>query len=212
MTAFEKPLAGFRYAETNFGDTMQMIAYRELGDANLWTSLTELNGLVPPYIVDDPALVAPGVVRTGTKILVPAPVPVASAMTDPSLVFQGDMLLTAGGLTDDGAGDFSVVSGLGNLVQFLKNLIATDQGELIFHPQYGCAVHRVVGQVNGPISALLARDYVRAAIEADPRVQTVSQAVYQVTGDVMHLRFDVVPVTGLPFKFAMSVSANGVGF
>ena len=85
-TIFDNALTGYRFADTRRGDTLQLISYRELGDASLWTQLIAYNKLVYPFITDDPTQVQPGVLLTGSQILVPAPVPVISSTTDPAKV------------------------------------------------------------------------------------------------------------------------------
>ena len=212
MTSFVKPLSGFRFAATRRGDTIQQVAFRELGDGARWVDLVNLNALVPPYLTDDATQVSDGVLLTGSQIVVPAATPIASSITDPSQTFLTDLLLVNGLLSTNGAGDFATVTGLDNLTQFLRNLIATEQGELIFHGTYGCAVRRVIGTVNGAVAALLARDYVSSAIQADPRVQSVAQASYAVDGDVLRLSMQVIPISGLPFEFQVGVTSSGVTF
>lgn len=195
-TTYQKPLYGFRFVEIRYGDTLQAIAARELGDAALWYQLIALNGLVPPFITDDPSQVTAGVLQSGGALKVLAPQPVVTTTTDPEQVFQNDILLDQYGNLSTSSGDFAIASGLDNLHQALVNRIETDRGELIFHTNYGSRVRRLQGAVNGPTAALLAAQYAKSAVQADPRVAQVIQAVANVSGDSIEVSVEVQPISG----------------
>lgn len=196
MTQFDRQVYGFRFADTNRGDSLQLIAARELGDASRWTELIALNKLLPPFITDDAAQARQGVILSGAQILVPAPVAVSTTTTDPDAVFERDVQMGRGGeLVTDGS-DFVVVSGGGNLKQALKNRIETDRGELIYHPEYGCEARRLIGLVNGPTKALLASQAVKAAVQDDPRIARVIKARAEVIGDTVPVSAEAETVTG----------------
>lgn len=195
-TQFDRQISGFRFVETLRGDSLQTIAARELGDAARWTEIVSYNKLVPPFITDDPALAVSGVVLTGTRILVPAPTPEVLSTTDPDAVFEKDVALGRDGeLQADGV-DFVVLSGRHNLSQALRNRIETDRGELIFHPEYGSDVRRLIGVVNGPTASLLAAQYARSAVLSDPRVSRVAGAKAEVVGDAINVTVEAVAVAG----------------
>jgi len=195
-TQFDRPLYGFRFVETQFGDSLQLIAARELGDASRWVDLINYNKLIPPFITDDPAEVKPGVLLSGTQLLVPAPSPIVSTTTDPEKVFESDIQLSpTGALMTDGS-DFSVVAGRPNLKQALKNRIETDRGDLIYHPQYGCDVRRLVGVVNGPTASLLGAQAAKTAVKQDPRINLVTKATAEVIGDVINVSVEAETVVG----------------
>jgi phage baseplate assembly protein W len=208
-TVFDKPLNGYRFVDTQFGDTLQKIAARELGDAARWGDLIVFNNLVPPYLTDDPTQVTKGVLLTGSQILVPAGAPVISTATDPTTVFQIDLQLlpvfgtgAVGGLLQVANGDFAVISGRDNFKQVLKNRVETERGELIFHMDYGSLCRRLIGAVNGPTTALLAGQYAKASLLADPRVSAVDKAIATVTGDQIALDLEVIPVVGRPIQLS----------
>jgi phage baseplate assembly protein W len=195
--AYQKPLYGFRFVEIQQGDSLQVIAARELGDAALWYQLIALNGLVPPYITDDPTEASAGVLLSGGSLKVPAPQPVATTTTDPTEVFLSDIQLDPyGGLSVDDNGDFAVASGVDNLNQALSNRVSTDRGELIYHTDYGSRVRRLQGTVNGPTAGLLAAQYAKSAVQADPRVKQVNQAVADISGDAINVSVEVQPISG----------------
>lgn len=196
---FNKPLYGYRFVETRRGDTLQLIAAREMGDATQWQVLIDYNSLVPPYITDDQAQAGPGVILTGAMILVPAPVPVATATTDPGAVFGTDIKLSDGQLATAN-GDFDLVSGRDNLRQAIANRIETDRGDLLMHQDYGSLHPRLIGAVNGPTAGLLAAQYAKAAVQADPRVQAVLSATASITADVAEIEVEVQPIAGTPIQ------------
>jgi phage baseplate assembly protein W len=212
MAGFSAPLPGFRFVQVQYGDTPQGLCARELGDATLWTSIMSLNDLIPPYFTADPAAAGQNVFLYGASIIVPAPTPILAQQTSPEDVFLTDMILQGGTLVDDGMGDFGMVSGKDNLRQFLKNLLGTERGELIFHSQYGCSVRRLLGRGNTAAGALLASKYVRSAVEADPRVRECVPVQAQVQGDALYLSFNVIPIQGTPFTLDGTVSSDGVAF
>lgn len=192
----ERPLFGFRFVEIQRGDTLQSIAAREIGDASRWAELIAYNGLVPPFITDDSASARAGVLLSGSLLRVPAPVPVITTTTDPDKVFEVDVALDGRGQMTVENGDFSVVSGRANLRQALKHRVITDRGELMFHPNYGSLIRRLIGSVNGPTAALLAAQFAKSAIQADQRIKQVTQATADVVGDVINVSVEAQPVVG----------------
>lgn len=193
---FDRPLVGFRFAETLVGDSLQSIALRELGDASRWTELISYNSLVPPFVVDDPALAGPGVLLTGAVILVPAP-KAAAVQIDPEAVYGTDVLLGQyGGIQVTAGGDFAVVSGRDNLVQALSNRLDSECGDLMFHPEYGNNVRRLIGSVNGPTRGLIGAQVTSACVRLDPRVVRVTRSQSQIAGDAINISVEVQTVTG----------------
>jgi phage baseplate assembly protein W len=195
MSGIQRPVSGFRFVEVNRGDTLQRIAAREMGDAARWPEIVGLNNLVPPFITDDPAQAADGVVLSGQFVRVPSATAVASAEASPEEVFGRDIKLTRGRL-DISAGDFASVGGTDNLKQALRNAIETERGELIFHAKYGCLLRQIIGTVNGPTAAVLAAQYAKATMLADARVDRVSKSDATVLGDSVTVTVEVLPVTG----------------
>lgn len=193
MSEFSRLRYGFRLADTRFGDSLQSIASRELGDASRWTDLIAYNNLVPPFITDDPAAAVAGVHLAGRPLLVPAPSPAIDDASRTDDVFGTDVKLGKGGeLLTDGV-DFSLTTGPDNLVQALGCRIRTEHGDLMWHPEYGCDVRRMIGLANGPTKALLVAQFAKAAVQADPRVSRVASSVAQVAADA--IRTDVIAET-----------------
>lgn len=207
MTApvtIQQPLVSFRFADTLYGDDLQTIAYRVLGDASKWTLLASLNNLLPPFITDDPTQASESVLLSGQPIMVPASaatVPLASA-EDASQVFGSDLALDENGFLFPADGDFAIVSGRPNLHQAISNALRTDPGELIFHPSYGCKARRLIGAGAGPSTAILAAGYVRTTLLADPRISEVTSCVATVVGTQIQVQGEVVPVAGNSLDFS----------
>lgn len=182
-TVFSRPRAGFRFADTHFGDSLQKIALRELGDASRWPELISYNELVPPFITDDAAEAGPGVLLSGQPILVPSAAALTTGPTKQEDVFGTDVALDeAGGMVTDGV-DFVMVRGNANLIQALGGRIRTPRGALMFHPVYGCDVRRFIGTVNGPTKGLLTAQLVRGTVQQDPRVTRAQSSRATVDGD-----------------------------
>lgn len=201
MSDFERDVTGFRHVETVRGDTLKRVALRELGDATAWYDIALLNGLVPPFIVDDEASLKPGVVLSGSVIMVPAPAPVASAVTDPAAVYGTDVGLRRQQLQVVN-GDLMVYSGLDNLKQALTHRIMVEKRDIMFHPEYGCWVHQLLGVVGGPTAAQLAAMYVKSALMEDYRVREVTACEATVNGDSIAVSAEVVPISGVKISLS----------
>ena len=197
-TPFDRPLYGFRFIDILFGDTLPVIAARELGDAGRWAEIIALNSMIYPYITDDPDKVVPGVFLSGTCITVPASAP-SSAQPDPNSVFGTDILLVNGKMTVAN-GDIVTVSDLPNLEQALGNLITTDQGELIYHTEYGTKIRRLIGDMNGPTAALLAANDAKTAVARDKRISTVNTSTGTVSGDAIIVNVVAEAINGTTAK------------
>ena len=196
MTAFSKEMPNYRIAATEHGDTVKLIAARELGDANRWPELVWLNALVWPYITDDEARAGTGVLLSGQFIKIPAPAGVLSDRAETGQVFERDCKMTDRMLDDNGAGDFQVVSGSSNLVQQLQHRIITPRGQAMRHPAYGSLLYRVIGRVNGPAASLLAAEYTKSAVLSDYRIRSVESSDAKVTGDRVEVTARATTIAG----------------
>lgn len=207
MSEFDRPLIGYRLVDTMYGDTLQKIAARELGNADRWPDLANINNLMPPYITDDAALSSSRVLLSGGTLIVPAQSKLseASDSTDPDKIYQLDMGLSDGELTADENGDFVVFNGRDNLKQALVHRVDVERGELMWHPEYGSLHRALIGTVNGPTAGTLAAKYVEATLKADPRVQEVTSVEAQVVGDQINVIADVVPIVGRSMKIEVSI-------
>lgn len=196
MSEFERRVPACRLAEIHFGDTLQVLAAREMGDANRWPELVWINSLTHPYLTGDPTLVRPGVLLFGSLIKVPAPVGVFTENADRGQVYERDCKLTNGQLTVDADGDLAVVSGADNLRQQLSHRVSTPRGQATRHPEYGCLAWRLLGKVTGPTAAKLGAEYVKSALAADYRISKVDYSVAEIVGDSMRVTARAVAIEG----------------
>lgn len=187
-----RPAPPVRYAEVHYGDTLQAIALRELGDASAWLDLVVLNGLKPPYVAARAAL---GVLAYGDVIQLPAGVSTISAEVLPADLYGTDVMVT-GNQLPIANGDFLLVSGVPNLRAALGRRVLVEKRELAFHPEYGCYVRRLLGRVNGPTSGQLAAFYVKSALLEDERVRDVPSCDADIAGDQIRVNAVVLPITG----------------
>lgn len=195
---------GIRFAETRRGDTLQAIALRELGTAERWPELIGLNNLVPPFLVDDVNDLTTGVLLTGRMIKIPAASQEVQTR-DPDLVFERDVQLTAGGDLVANGGDLGLAAGRDNLRQALSNRLVTERGELMFHPEYGSLLRRIVGAVGGPTASLLAASYAKTAVATDPRIQRVTRARSTVSGDRIQVDVEAEPISGRTIQISEGI-------
>lgn len=191
--------AGYRLVETRRGDTLRAVAARELGDASRWWELASINALAPPYLTDDPDLADNGVLLTGARLSVPSSVDFVPAHIDPATVFGSDVLLTRGEMTS-ADGDLEVVSGSPNLTQAIRHVIATDIGEILAHPAYGCGARALIGRGNGPASMMLADRLVQRAVNADSRISQVTESHTEIQGDALRVELTAQAINGVSVR------------
>ncbi|QNJ57333.1 baseplate wedge protein [Pseudomonas phage Dolphis] len=196
MSEFERELSAFRLVQTHYGDDLQAVAGRELGDANRWPELIWLNQLVYPYLTDDESLASDRVLLNGSYIRVPSPQGSATIEQEPVEVFARDCGLWDRSLAANENGDFAVTSGVDNLKQQLRHAINTPRGQQKRHPEYGCLVWSLFGTVNGPAAGRLGGEYVKATIRSDYRINRVISVVADVTGDQLRVTAKAEAISG----------------
>lgn len=186
MAEFDRPTPTSRLAKTHYGDTLQNVAMRELGDENRWIELVWLNNLHTPYLTDDQSNTDPKVLVTGSLIKVPATAGQnAQDPSTPGQIYERDIKMVNRRLVLDSSGDIAVVAGVKNLTQQLKHRINTPTGQARRHPAYGCRIHELRGKVNGPLAAHLAREYLKTAVKAEYRISSIRSLVASSEGDVI---------------------------
>ena len=195
-------VTGFRRVQTLWGESLQQLAARELGDAALWTTIAALNDLAPPYLS---ATAAPRVARYGDTIMLPDNRPdIVAGKVSAEDVFKTDVKLNAGFLQVSN-GDIALVGGRDNLKQAITIRITTSRRELIFHPSYGCDISKLKGRRNDHINALLGKRHVRIALAADDRIAQVISANVDAVGDAMRVEVEARTATGHPINATVTV-------
>jgi len=190
-----KTLTASRQIETRWGDTLQKIAQRELGDASKWIDIANINQLKPPYLTGDPIVSNANVLLYGDSLTIPSGGGAASATSDPDEVFGKDAKLDKGKLTAAN-GDLAIVSGAGNVLQALSNRVLTEQDELLYHRKYGSSVRRIIGKKGNSRSGDIASGFVQRALLADSRVAQIKSSNVAVSGDSMKITVSVETTTG----------------
>lgn len=184
-----------RSVRVQVGDSLRLIALRELGDALRWVELAEINGLRPPYVVasTDPGDRQPKTAVYGDAIRIPVGREPRLAQPDDD-VFGIDLSLAHGRL-DTASGDLLAIAGTANLRQAIRHRVNTGTGEMVPHPAYGCAAKHALGLRNTHVQALLVAGYVLRALQQEPRVARAQNVVPYIEGDTIHVRGEVMPRT-----------------
>lgn len=198
MTVFTRDVPDHRIAATEYGDTLQSVAGRELGDANRWYELAWINNLVHPYITDDPRRASAGVLLSGAFIKIPAPQRAYSGSDETGQVFERDVELRGRSLQVDEKGDFLVLSGSKNLAQQLTHRIVTPRGQATRHPRYGSLIYRLIGKLAAPTANFMAAQYAYSTVLADYRIKSISLAQAVVVGDAVKVEVRAMTIAGGP--------------
>lgn len=204
-TGMTSPLTGVRFVQTQWGDTLQKIALREVGDASKWVDIVNINGLSAPYLTGDDSQVTASVLKFGDSIKVPSTFDSTNGAASASEIYGTDIDLTSGDFTATDSGDIAVLVGNDNLRQALTMRVNVQRYELVYYPTYGSFVRTMLGKGNNPINANIANGYAQASVQSDPRVQRVQNSTVQVTGDAMEITMDVNPIVGKPLSVTVSV-------
>ena len=209
-TSFSVPVTSFRIVDTNQGDTLPVVALRELGDASRWYDLVGLNNLLPPYLTDDPACVTDRVLLAGGTLKVPSTGAPATGVADAGSLYGQDLLMQSGRLSATASGDFALVAELPNLCQALENRFGTDPGELVYHPDYGFLGNRLVGLgASSSVNQLLAAKLAQTAC-SDPRISSCEDTVAVLVGDTITGSTTAITAAGksLPVGFRRGRAAS----
>ncbi len=181
------PPSSVREATVEYQDTLERMAYRELGDATMWYQIVLLNNLDAPYISEEPI---PGkrTVVYGGKIMIPvygasdnagrSSRDITTHLTQDMTIFERnlgtDLKLDGNGdiIFDPYVGDVRLIAGMQNMAQAVKINLALEKGSLMYHPQKGVYSH--VGDKND-ITAMDILDSIEESILSDKRVQAINE-------------------------------------
>lgn len=187
---------GWRSAEIRHNDTLQRLALRELGTAERWFDIANLNGLVPPYLASTRS---DGVLAWGDNILLPIYQPDSiAAIDDP---FLTDLKVDFDGFLMSDGQDLITVSGDDNLKQTLGFAVVAQYGKMLFHPEYGSFVPSLNGSINRVSLAGTAKFYASSAIINDPRVSDIVKINAYLLNDTISLSALIQPVRGQVIAF-----------
>ena len=199
----ESSVSRISFVAIRFGDTLQTIALRELGDAALWHDLIILNDLVFPYIVEAGSG-GDRLLEYGGTIAIPSARSSIQTGDNAANLYGIDIHLHYGELRAEN-GDLSLVSGIANLNQAISHRVKVEKRDLWFHPEYGCWVRSLLGGRAGPVTAKLAEMYVRSSLLEDPRIKRIESSSAVVTGDQVAIEATVIPISGEAFNVSLVV-------
>lgn len=89
---------------------------------------------------------------------------------------------TEGRLKRDQTGDIRMSRGIENLGIALRNRVMIPINDLTLHSEYGCEIHSLIGQLDGPPIPEEIDLLIRMATDADPRVKSTTVTVDSITG------------------------------
>lgn len=182
----DKVQPGMRvYFETSNGAVQLLTVATVSHITNIVTfveSFTAVFGLADTATLFDNAdNVLTRVLMTGQVIAIPGDATAPDAATAPeqqreaAAVFTEvlgiDFLLDAHGDLNIDEGDLqTTANGVQNIVQALKHALDTDNGELVYHQEYGSGIHKLIGEKNRAVLRARTLRDVRDTLLRDPRV------------------------------------------
>lgn len=195
----------FKKYVITYGDTLQLIAEREMKDVSYWFDLATANNLKYPYIVDTPEEKAKDLnhlVTIGDTIIIPKESTLADINPDilsnhdklslEDIVLGNDLKVSSVdsdieahgaedellGLQGNGRGDIDLARGVNNVVQMIKLRLLTAKGSLILHPDYGSDLQKMIGKRNSSETADELNAIIEENLEQDSRVKSAKNDKY----------------------------------
>lgn len=213
-------------------DTVQSIAFTQLGSTDYWTTLVEQNNLVYPYIVasnEDRMKDPEHLLSYGDRIYLP----VANSLNDLDLsnvnaynqnqIYDVSMGMDLGmdidakngydesisTLTDDNQ-DLKTVSGVDNLRQSIALRLLTRRGTLLNHPEYGTNLMDYIGDNITTETLQLIKVEVKRTISTDERVSSVDISESYLNGNKTLIVVKITPIdSNTAFKLFIDRAENG---
>ncbi|MBE0335125.1 DUF2634 domain-containing protein [Paenibacillus sp. 23TSA30-6] len=114
-----------------------------------------------------------------------------------------------GDLSDDGAGDWEVVTGIDNIKQAVSHRLVTRRGSLTQHPTYGSRLHEFIGLAQAPYIRQLVELDIHETLAYEDRIDgvTVDNVVIQQTSYYVYL---TITVAGRQESVELTVTQAGV--
>lgn len=168
-----------------FGDTLQMVAQKTLGDATRAIEIATINDLDYPFIADLDEETKGNVKKPGDTLFIPGDLGSQDTVELPILddPYGTDLLLTtdknnlsfgiAGEFESSIYGDLKTISGLDTLKQDLIHRLVTEKGTLVHHPEYGSDILLIIGNKNDSTWREKASIEVNKTFRSDHRVSDV---------------------------------------
>ncbi|URJ36618.1 hypothetical protein MF625_001037 [Paenibacillus polymyxa] len=121
-----------------------------------------------------------------------------------------DLKMTPDGdLSDDGAGDWEVVTGIDNIKQAVSHRLVTRRGSLTQHPTYGSRLHEFIGLAQAPYIRQLVELDIHETLAYEDRTDgvTVDSVIVQLTFMYISL---TISVAGSKESIGLQVDQSGV--
>ena len=213
-------------------DTVQSIAFSQLGSTDYWTDLVEQNNLVYPYIVatnadrmKDPE----HLLSYGDRMFLPVSNSLADLnLSNVNMYNQNQIYDVAMGmdlgldidatngydesiakLTSDGQ-DLTSVSGVNNLKQSIALRLLTRRGTLLNHPNYGTDLMNYIGENITNETLQLLKVEIKRTVSTDERVSSVDINKAYLDGPKALIVVEITPISGgEAFKLFVERSENG---
>jgi hypothetical protein len=159
------------------GDTVERMALSYLGDVARAWEILELNDLAYPFFLTHGEADPPKIARPGDLIWLPpdAIVPDADATPSDVELYGRDFALPDGRLRFWTSGEAAPIEGKDNVVQALLQRLATGQGSMVLHPEYGIRSPLVIGVEGTPERVRFNGMEAARTCRQDPRVSRVAQ-------------------------------------
>lgn len=214
-------MAKFRQHIVAYGDTIQSIAQKHLGDMSRWVEIARFNNLKHPYIVDTVRekmenkehLVTVGDILV-IKMTESTQDELISELKHATEYDQEEMYALALGkdldimpirdvygntlpdtenleLKGDPRGHVKTVKGIDNLKQALYIRLATPKGSYVGHPDFGSEIHKYLGGKNNEETATLLDLEIERTLRTDKRVSGVNLNNHSIKGNTYTASFTV---------------------
>ncbi len=212
----------------SYGETLQSIAQDVLNDPTKWYEIALFNDLTYPFIAaheDDEIVV--GVKLIGDEILIPVDESYETttpqgemdsiyenALGQDIAVFIDDpVALTETEIAEfdaDVYGDLKTVRGIKNYKQALIMRLATPEGALLHHKDYGSRLHMLVGDKGTFETVHKIKIEVERVIRSDARTDDINFESVSLEGDTLFLKLAIKPV-GFDVAFMLSLTLGEGG-
>jgi len=212
----------------SYGETLQSIAQDILDDSTKWYEIALFNNMNYPFIVtteDDE--IGEGVKLIGDEILIPVDETYESSVPQGEMdeiyenalgqdiaVFMRDPV----GLTEteiaefdaDVYGDTKTIRGIANFKQALIMRLATPEGALLHHKDYGSRLHLLVGERGTFDTIHKIKIEVERVIRTDARTDDIKFESVSLVGDSLYLKVAIKPI-GFDVAFMLSLTLGEGG-
>lgn len=202
--------------KVRFGDTVQIIAMRELGDVTRFRELIILNQLKPPYINN---VGGESILKPGDDILIPVTqaqdnnlvvisnqeYPITENLTFAEKKLGIDLALDKNfDLIDTNLNDFKLIASHDNATQAVRLKIGLEKGSLKFHPEIGNRIK--IGEKIGKDAAFQIQQDLTNSILLDPRFDiakftvSINGGTISIDGFVKEKGFDLATPINLTIR------------